>query len=232
MDDRFEVTQLNQVRRVAKRGAYEHEAVYAVIDDAMIGHVAILNTPDPGVIVIPMIHARVDNGLVFHGARASRLMTALASGQPLSISFAIVDGLVLAKSLFHHSMNYRSAVVFGRGTLLNEMSERLAALQALSDKIMPGRWEDARLPSDKEMGATAVVRVEIESASAKTRTGGPIDDREDQELPVWSGVIPVESRFFRPQADDNSASIPLPGYLERFANYPPGSAEEWGIASS
>ena len=213
MSETFELTDRNRVRRVAKRGLYDKESVFAVIDAAWIGHVAIKDLDEQGVTVIPMLHARMNDTLVFHGATSSRLMKYLGSGQPIAVSFAMVDGLVLAKSLFHHSMNYRSAVVFGTGGLLEDESEKLAALQAISDKIMPGRWEDARGPNEQEMKATAVVQVQIESASAKVRTGGPIDDPADLELPVWSGVVPIESNLMKPWADEHSQQTTLPGYL-------------------
>lgn len=218
MTDSYQVTDRNQVRRVAKRAVYDRDQVHAVIDAAWIGHVAITGSPgspDGSVTVIPMFHARMDDCLVFHGARSSRLMKYLASGDPVSVSFALVDGLVLAKSLFHHSMNYRSAVVFGRGQIVEELNEQLAALKVMSDKVMPGRWEDARAPSAKEMSATAVVKVKIESASAKIRTGDPVDDADDYELSVWSGVLPIRSVFADPVCDQHSREIPVPGYVRQ-----------------
>lgn len=212
MNKSFEANERNRVRRVAKRGAYDFETVFSVIDAAPIGHVAISDN-DLGLTVIPMLHSRMEDSLVFHGATTSRLMVCLGSGEPISVSFAIVDGLVLAKSLFHHSMNYRSAVVFGTGHLVRDESERMAALKSISDKIMPGRWEDARQPSDKEMKATAIVKLKIESASAKIRTGPPNDDTEDHLLKFWSGVVPFETRMLAPVADEHSQEIEIPEYL-------------------
>ena len=213
MGKQFATTDLNQVKRVPKRGAYDHETVFRVIDAAWMGHVGILN-PNGGVTVIPMLHARMDDSLIFHGAKSSRLMKYLGSGDPVSVSFGMVDGLVLAKSLFHHSMNYRSAVVFGTGQLINDADEVLTALNAISEKIMPGRWDDAREPSKKELSATAVVKLQIESASAKIRTGDPIDDEDDFSLPVWSGVLPIHSSFGRPITDANSDGIEVPEYFD------------------
>jgi len=218
MTKQFDISDRNRVRRVAKRGAYDHKIVFEVIDAAPIGHVAIEDKSHGGVAVIPMFHSRMEDYVIFHGATTSRLMTCLASGALVSISFAMVDGLVLAKSLFHHSMNYRSAVVFGRGQMVHHDEERLSALKSLSDKILPGRWEDARGPSEQEMKATAVVKVKIESASAKIRTGGPIDDPEDVKLPIWSGVIPVETRFTNPVADENSNGLVTPDYLAQIVS--------------
>lgn len=217
MTKQFETTTLNQVKRVAKRGAYDHETVFKVIDAAWMGHVGILN-PEGQVTVIPMLHARLDDALIFHGANSSRLMKYLSSGNPVSVSFGMVDGLVLAKSLFHHSMNYRSAVVFGAGQLLNDPEDVLAGLNAISEKIMPGRWDDARKPNEKELAATAVVRLRIESASAKIRTGDPIDDEADIQLPVWSGVLPIRSSFGTPIADSNSTGQEFPNYFESFTS--------------
>jgi len=216
MPPSFDVTQLNQVKRVPKRGSYDHETVFSVIDAAWIGHVGILSPPGGAVTVIPMLHARLDDCLIFHGARSSRLMKYLASGEPLSISFAITDGLVLAKSLFHHSMNYRSAVVFGTGKSVEGETEINNALKAISDKIMPGRWEDARQPNDKELSATEVVKVKIKSASAKIRTGDPMDDEADLELPFWSGVIPIHSQIGQPMTDQNSTELPVPDYIDKY----------------
>lgn len=213
MSKQFEVGDLNRVKRVPKRGVYDHDSVFKVIDSAWMGHVGILS-PSGGVTVIPMLHARIDDRLIFHGANSSRLMIYLGSGQPVSVSFAMADGLVLAKSLFHHSMNYRSAVVFGSGRLLDEPDEIIRGLRAVSDKIMPGRWDDARQPNTKELAATAVVELKIETASAKIRTGDPVDDDADLELPVWSGVLPIESKLGRPTSDANSVNLEVPSYLQ------------------
>jgi nitroimidazol reductase NimA-like FMN-containing flavoprotein (pyridoxamine 5'-phosphate oxidase superfamily) len=217
MGKQFATTELNQVKRVPNRGAYDRETVFRVIDAAWMGHVGILN-PTGGVTVIPMLHAIMDDSLIFHGAKSSRLMKYLGSGDPVSVSFGMVDGLVLAKSLFHHSMNYRSAVIFGTGQLINDAEEVLKALKAISDKIMPGRWDDARQPNQKELSATAVVKLEIDSASAKIRTGDPVDDKDDFSLPVWSGILPIRSSFGRPISDANSDGTPVPEYFELFTS--------------
>lgn len=216
MSDSFEITSQNKVKRVPDRGLYDHESVFQVIDAAWIGHVAIAGDSDGAPTVIPMLHARIDDCLYFHGANSSRLMKHLASGQPISVSFAMTDGLVLAKSLFHHSMNYRSAVAFGTGERLENRADILAALKAVSDKVMPGRWDDARQPADKELAATMVVRVKIKSASAKIRTGPPIDADEDVSLPVWSGVVPIQSTLGSPITDNHSESSDIPDYIGKF----------------
>ena len=218
MGERFETTEWNQVRRVPKRGAYDHATVFKVIDAAWMGHVGILN-PNDGVTVIPMLHARMDDSLIFHGANSSRLMKYLSSGEPVSVSFGMADGLVLAKSLFHHSMNYRSAVVFGRGRLISDRLKKLRALNVISDKIMPGRWDDARQPSEKELSATAVVKLRIESASAKIRFGGPVEDDSDLALPFWNGVLPIRSIIGDPIPDVNSEGLDVPEYFEPFTSH-------------
>ena len=212
MSDVYPREDRSQVKRVPKRGHYDHETVHAVIDAAWMGHVGI-KSPAGGVTVIPMLHARIGNALIFHGANSSRLMKYLAANEPVCVSFAIADGLVLAKSLFHHSMNYRSAVVFGRGQHVEGKNEKLAAIQAISDKLLPGRWEDARFPTDKELAATAVVKLEIETASAKIRTGDPIEDEADVSLDHWSGVLPIQQSFGEPITAPDSLGIPMPEYL-------------------
>ena len=211
----FEVSERNRVRRVAKRGVYDRASVFSVIDAAWVGHVGI-NDPglnEQGLVIIPMLHARMNDCLVFHGATSSRLMRHLGSGANICVSFTLLDGLVLAKSLFHHSMNYRSAVVFGTGSLVQNPQEQIDALKAISDKVMPDRWEDARQPNAKEMKATAIVKLQIESASAKIRSGPPGDDPDDQKLSVWSGVVPFELTPQAPIADEYSTGISLPKYL-------------------
>ena len=184
----FEKTNRNRVRRVPERGQYDSATVYEIFDAALICHVGIVDAGQP--VVIPMLHARDDDKLLLHGATSSRLQRALQAGQPICATVTHVDGLVLARSIYHHSMNYRSAVIFGRGSLISDETEKLAALKRFSEKMMPGRWQEARLPSDNEFKATSIVSVEIESASAKIRTGSPGDDEEDYALPVWAGCGP------------------------------------------
>jgi len=211
----FEQTKLNQVKRVAKRGQYDKETVFGVFDHAWICHVGFVGETHPT--VIPMFHVRVGDEIVFHGATTSRLMQMLASGSPVCLSAAIVDGLVLARSLFHHSMNYRSAVAFGTGRLITDRDEIMAAFKALSDRVMPGRWDDARQPSETEIKATSLVAIKIDSASAKIRTGDPADDAKDMELPVWAGVVPFPQVLGPPEpASDLRKDISPPDYLNTF----------------
>ncbi len=211
----FEQTPLNQIKRVAKNAQYDKETVFSIFDQAWICHVGFEGESFP--MVIPMFHVRVGDEVVFHGATTSRLMQQLSVGNPVCLSATIVDGLVLARSLFHHSMNYRSAVAFGSGRLLTDPMEVMAAFKALADKVMPGRWDDARQPNDKEIKATSLVAVKIESASAKIRTGGPADDPEDHRLPVWAGVLPFPNTVGAPEpASDLTEGIIPPEYLQTF----------------
>lgn len=164
--------------------------------------------------VIPTLHGRLGDRLFLHGARASRLLKHAAAGSPLCVTATLVDGLVLARSVFHHSMNYRSVVLFGTGRLLEGDDEKLEALAAISDHLLPGRWKDARLPSRKELDATSVIELAIEEATAKVRTGGPKDDEPDYALPHWAGVVPFRTVAGSPEPDPlRRTDVPLPSYL-------------------
>ncbi len=185
----FAATELNKLHRLPQRGHYDRETIYAILDAAMVCHVGFVQDGQP--FVVPTSYARAGDTLLLHGATSSRLMGHIAAGQPVSISVAILDGLVLAKSAFHHSVNYRSAVIFGRGRLLEDAAEKLDALAILIEHLAPGRWAVVRPPNAAELKATAVVAVAIESASAKVRSGPPSDADSDLALSVWAGVLPV-----------------------------------------
>ncbi len=205
-------TKRSRLKRLPERGRYDREAVHAVLDAGTICHVGISVEGQP--FVIPTLYARIGEQVVLHGAKASRLLKVVQEGGPVCITVTVLDGLVLARSVFHHSMNYRSALVFGRGRLVEEKAAKLAALKAVSDQLLPGRWEDARQPTEKELKATSVVAVEIEEASVKVRTGPPGDDEPDYDLPVWAGVLPLNWHWGAPQADPRlKEGISLPGYL-------------------
>lgn len=211
--DTFTQSPINKVRRLPDRGAYDRKTIYEIIDAGLICHVGFVQ--DGQAFVIPTLHAREGERLIFHGAPASRMMEHIQSGEPICVTITLVDGLVLARSIFHHSINYRSAVLFGTGCLLTDREEKMAALKILSDKIVPGRWEDARQPNLKELNITQVVVMQIESASAKVRQGMPKDDDKDYALPVWAGVIPITQAFQAAQSDPLCATdIPLPSYLD------------------
>lgn len=189
----FAVTELNKVHRLPQRGHYDRETIYAILDAAIVCHVGFVQDGQP--FVIPTSYARAGDTVLLHGAPNSRLLRHIAAGHPISISVAILDGLVLAKSAFHHSVNYRSAVVFGRGRLLDDPAEKRAALAILTEHLAPGRWATTRQPNAAELKATAVVAITIESASAKVRSGPPVDAAEDLALPVWAGVLPIHEAF-------------------------------------
>lgn len=211
----YERTQRNTVRRVPKRADYDVETVHRLFDQAWFCHVGFVSETGPT--IIPMFHARLDDRIILHGATTSRLMMLLASGAPICLSVAMVDGLVLARSLFHHSLNYRSAVAFGYGEVITSPESRTRAFQAIADKVMPGRWDEARQPNEQEAKASLLCSVQIESASAKIRTGGPIDDKDDYQLDVWAGVVPLQEQMLTPVSDPLSLrQIAIPDYIDEF----------------
>ena len=168
--------------------------------------------------VIPINFARVEDRIVLHGAKASRLLKHIEAGHPICVEVTIVDGLVLARSVFNHSVNYRSVVVFGKGRLIEDQQEKLAALQAVTEHLIPGRWQEARLPNPKELNATRVVSINIDEASAKVRMGPPIDDEEDYSLPVWAGILPLQEMPLPPIQDELQLDhIPLPEYVSQYS---------------
>jgi nitroimidazol reductase NimA-like FMN-containing flavoprotein (pyridoxamine 5'-phosphate oxidase superfamily) len=208
----FEQNPRNQVRRLAKRGQYDKETVYSILDDGFMCHLSFVIDGQP--FIIPTLYGREGDVIYIHGSHISRMLKHLETGEKLCLSVAHVDGIVLARSLFHHSINYRSAVVFGTGKLVHDNDEKMNALKVISDNLLKSRWEDARLPNHKEMAVTSVIRIEIEDASAKTRSGMPADDKPDYDLPVWAGVLPVHQHFGTPIPDDALPStIPIPDYM-------------------
>jgi uncharacterized protein len=200
-------TDRTTVRRLPKRASYERTLVDAVIDEAVSCHVGFAIDGRPW--VIPTIHARIDDVLYLHGAVANHMLRSLAGGIEACVTITLVDALVLARSAFHHSMNYRSVMVFGRVTSVDDAEEKYAALHALVEHVVPGRMADARPPSDKELRATSVLRLPITEASAKVRTGGPNDDPEDLALPIWAGQIPLSTSYGSPIPEpDANATVP------------------------
>ncbi|MFC2119934.1 pyridoxamine 5'-phosphate oxidase family protein, partial [Bacteroidota bacterium] len=180
---------------------------------ALYCHVSFVQSNQP--YIIPTIHARMGDRIILHGAKGSRLLKHLAEGNEVCIAMTLMDGLVLARSVFHHSMNYRSVVLFGKGKLLENKVKKLEALKAITEHLIPGRWEDARKPNEKELNTTTVVSIDIDEESAKIRTGFPIDDAEDYNLPVWAGVIPISLKFDSPENDTKLyEDIVLPNYIK------------------
>jgi nitroimidazol reductase NimA-like FMN-containing flavoprotein (pyridoxamine 5'-phosphate oxidase superfamily) len=185
----FPQTDRTKLKRLPKRGHFDRETVYEILDEGFICHIGFAVDGHP--VVIPTGYARVDDKLYIHGSQASRMLRTLAGGLDACVTVTLLDGLVLARSAFHHSMNYRSVVVFGRATLVDDPQEKMSALVALSEHIIRGRWNDVREPTESEMKATTVLSLTLEEASAKIRTGPPLDDEEDYSLPMWAGVIPL-----------------------------------------
>jgi nitroimidazol reductase NimA-like FMN-containing flavoprotein (pyridoxamine 5'-phosphate oxidase superfamily) len=203
------------VRRLPKRGAYDRDTIEAILDEALICHVGFVVDGQP--MVIPTIHACVNDALYFHGSVVSRMLRSLEQGVPACVTVTLLDGLVLARSAFHHSMNYRSVVVLGTATAVVDREEKLRVLEALVEHVMKGRFAEARPPSDAELNATMVLRLPIDEASAKIRTGPPIDDEEDYALPVWAGVLPLQLTPLEPVADSHlKAGIAQPPYLQSY----------------
>src|SRR5918912_2193047 len=211
----FTPTGRTKLKRLPLRGRYERETVNAILDEGFVCHVGFVADGQP--FVIPTAYGRKGDVLYIHGARASRMQKALAAGSDVCVTVTLVDGLVLARSAFHHSINYRSVVVFGRARVVDSEEEKSAALEAFTEHIMPGRWAEVRRPSAQELAATTVLAVQLSEASAKVRTGPPIDDEEDYQLPVWAGVLPLGVESGAPEADPRlPAETPLPAYIEQF----------------
>src|SRR5919204_2560416 len=207
MPKTFPPTPRTRIRRRAGRGVYDKATVEAILDEGLVAHVGFVADGQP--YVMPMLYARAGDALYLHGSPLSRLLGALRDGVPVCVTVTLVDGLVLARSAFHHSLNYRSVMLFGRATRVDDDDEKRRALLALVEHVVPGRAIDARPPTDGETRKTLVLRVPIVEASAKVRTGGPIDDADDLVLDVWAGVIPCRLAFATPQPDpDTSAPIP------------------------
>jgi nitroimidazol reductase NimA-like FMN-containing flavoprotein (pyridoxamine 5'-phosphate oxidase superfamily) len=200
-----------RVRRLPKRAAYDRATVDAILDEALVCHLAFAADGQP--FAIPTAFARIGDHVYVHGATASRTLRA-AAGAPVCLTVTLIDGLVLARSAFHHSMNYRSVVVLGAAEEVTGEGERLAAMRALVDKVSPGRWADIRPPSPQELKATTILRLSLAEASAKIRSGPPIDDEEDLALPCWAGVVPLALTASAP-IPDAGVTAPAPRDLTR-----------------
>lgn len=186
----FPQTQRTTLKRLPKRGIYDRELVYGILDEGFVCHVSFTVEGLP--FVIPTGYARVDDQLYIHGSQVSRMLRELAQGVDVSVAVTLVDGLVLARSAFHHSVNYRSVVIFGRAAMVEERDAKLAALFAFSEHVIPGRWNEVREPTEPELKATTVLSLPLVEVSAKVRTGPPVDDEEDYALDIWAGVLPLQ----------------------------------------
>jgi uncharacterized protein len=192
----FTPTPRTQVKRLPKRAVYDRDEIYGILDEAFLCHVGFAVEGQP--YVIPTGYARSGDQLYIHGSAASRMLRGLATGLDVCVTVTLLDGFVLARSAFHHSMNYRSVVVLGKARVVTDPAEKMEALRLFTNHIVPGRWEEVRQPTEIELKQTAVLALPLAEVSAKVRTGGPIDDEEDMALPVWAGVVPVETAHGEP----------------------------------
>lgn len=209
-------TARTRVRRIPKRGHYDRETIDAILDEALICHVGFVAEGQP--YVIPTGFTRIEDDLYIHGSSASRMLKNLAKGIDICVTVTLLDGLVLARSAFHHSMNYRSVVVLGRATLVEDAEERYKALEALTEHFIPGRWAEVRWPTKLELKATSVLKLPITEASAKVRTGPPVDDEEDYRLDVWAGILPLTMTVREPISDDRlKSNSEIPHYVRNYS---------------
>jgi nitroimidazol reductase NimA-like FMN-containing flavoprotein (pyridoxamine 5'-phosphate oxidase superfamily) len=192
-------TERTALKRLPKRGSFDRDVINAILDEGFVCHVGFIADDKP--VVIPTGYARVGEELIIHGSQASRMLRALGKGIDVCVTVTLIDGLVLARSAFHHSMNYRSVVVFGRAQVIDGREEKLAALRALSEHMIRGRWDYVREPNEQELQQTTVLSVPLKEASAKIRTGQPIDDDKDYDLPIWAGILPLRISTESPVAD-------------------------------
>jgi uncharacterized protein len=207
----LEQSDKTRVRRLPERGRYDRDTIYAILDESLICHVGLVADGHP--VVIPTIHTRIGDDLYFHGSPAAGILRNLREGADACVTVTLLDGLVLARSAFHHSMNYRSAVVFGKAEEVTDREEKLRVLAALVEHVCRGRSADARGPNEKELKQTLVLRLPIREASAKVRTGPPGDEPEDYSLPIWAGVLPLSLTPGAPVPDNNAAT---PDYVTRY----------------
>ena len=211
----FEPTDHTRVVREANRGVYDRDSIYRILDEGLVCHVGFVIDGQP--YVIPTLYARVGDAIYFHGSAASRMLRTLSDGVAVCVTVTHADGLVLARSVFNHSMNYRSVVALGRAALVDDPAEKREALHAFTEKILPGRWNDARQPNEQELKATSILRLPLVEVSAKTRTGPPLDDPDDYALSVWAGVIPLRLVADAPVRDPKcDPSLEVPPYTAHY----------------
>jgi uncharacterized protein len=215
MPENTAMSERTRIVRESGRAVYDRGAICKILDEGFVCHVGF--TVDGQTYVIPTMYARVGDAIYFHGSAASRMLRGVGSGLNVCLTVTLADGLVLARSVFNHSMNYRSVVALGSAVIVDEPSEKLAALQAFTEKILPGRWNDARQPNEKELKATSILRLPLNEVSAKVRVGGVEDDPEDYALKVWAGIVPLRLVADEPVRDERcDASIPAPNYAKKF----------------
>lgn len=215
MREVLQTTARTKLKRLPERGKFERDTVYQILDEGLVCHVGFTVGEMP--FVIPTAYARIGDRLLIHGSAASRMLRALRRGADVCVTVTLLDGLVLARSAFHHSMNYRSVVIFGRARVVSDEREIVAALRAFTEHVVPGRWQDVRPPSEKELKATLVLSLDIGEASAKVREGAPVDDESDYESDVWAGVIPLRLTAGAPVDDAKlSEGIAVPRYASTY----------------
>ncbi len=218
-DAAFLPTQRTQIKRLPQRGDYDRQTIYEILDEGLICQVGFVIEAQP--IVIPTAYGRVGDRLYIHGSPASRMLRTLKEGVNVCVTVTLLDGLVLARSAFHHSMNYRSVVVFGQAKLVENTDEKLEALKAFTEHVMRDRWAEVRLPNRQELAGTLVLALPLTEASAKMRSGAPIDDEADYELPVWAGELPLRLTTLQPVADPRLApDIELPAHIQNYRRQP------------
>jgi nitroimidazol reductase NimA-like FMN-containing flavoprotein (pyridoxamine 5'-phosphate oxidase superfamily) len=211
----FPPTERTQVKRLPKRGAYDRETVCKILDEAFVCHVGFVVGGQP--YVIPTNFGRAGEMLYLHGSAASRMLRTLSEGIPVCVTVTLVDGLVLARSAFHHSANYRSVVILGTARLVDDPAEKMEALRLFTEHIMKGRWDDVRQPTEQELKGTTVLALPLEEVSAKIRAGGPIDDEQDYSLPVWAGVLPLPVTPGAPMPDARlNPGTEVPAYMRGY----------------
>ena len=200
MKDAYDISNANKVRQLRKKARYDRVTVHEILDAGLVAHVAFVQEGAP--VIVPMIYGRVDETLYLHGARKARVIRLLERSDPACLNVTLLDGIVLARSAFNSSMNYRSVTVFGTPQLVDDYDGKVEALRVISEQSMPGRWDELRAPHEREIRMTGVIRLDIESASAKVSDGMPDDEDEDYDIPIWAGILPLESSFMALQGDD------------------------------
>jgi uncharacterized protein len=215
MSQPYTPTPRTRLVREADRAVYDRETAYRILDEGFLCHIGFAVDGQP--FVIPTSYGRNGDSLLVHGSAASRMLRQMKDSVPVCITVTLLDGLVLARSIFNHSMNYRSVVVLGKATLVEDPAEKIEALRLLSEHIIPGRWDDSRQPNQRELKATSVLRVPIEEFSAKVRTGPVIDDEEDYSFPTWAGVVPLEMIAGAPIDDPRlDPALEVPAYAKHY----------------
>lgn len=222
--DSLAITQRSQIKRLPQRGNYDRSLIHQILDEGLVCHVGFVVEAQP--FVIPTAYGRVGDRLYIHGSPASRMLRTLKGNIEMCVTVTLLDGLVLARSAFHHSMNYRSVVIFGKAEVVEEVTEKLAALKAFTEHVIPNRWSEVRPPTATEIAGTLVLSLPLSEASAKVRTGPPKDDEADYTLPVWAGELPLHLTPSTPIPDPQlSSEIELPTYVQHYTRSFPETGE-------